>query len=292
MTYWWERLKNESDAESVIEFMRESDFLVNVSVLPVYVYIDGDYVEIPNHRVCVRKGKPLYVVKKRFRLLKDDECFKILDLFKSVYPGSKFISCGDMLNGKKSYMIMKIDKINICGDEFSEYLTVTNGFDGRNAVNCILTLVRKKDNSVLQISDDLHKRIWTMGRIDVSLKFEMVKKEIENYLSYVRDMCLRMNNTEIILNDVINPMFSLDWKKTKTVNKNLAEEKEYIREIYMKNNGKSLYDLYFAMSSYYCNYKLKRNGKLGDDIRFDFAMCGYFYKLHDYEKYLIKLLND
>jgi hypothetical protein len=69
----------------------------------------------------------------------------------------------------------------------------------------------------------------------------------------------------------------------------MAEQKEYIREIYIKNGGKSLYNLYMAISSYYCNYSPRR--KISDDLMFDFAMIGYFYELCNYTNYIIKNLT-
>ena len=80
--------------------------------------------------------------------------------------------------------------------------------------------------------------------------------------------------------------YYIDRKKSKCVNLHLAEEKEYIREIYLKNKGSTLFDLYMAMSHYYCHYKSKFEKLSNADIRFDFAMCGYFYKLQDYGNYL------
>ena len=289
--YWWERLETvPSEAKTVHDFMVEKNFLWKVVSLPCFTLIDGKYVKIDRHKVCARSDdmKPMYVVKKQYHLLNNEECFQIMDEFKKKYEESKFVSCGDILNQKKSYLTMSLKHIEICGDDFSVYLTITNGFDGRNAVNCTLSLIRNKDHSVLQICDDECKRIWTMGRVNSKFDIDHYFNEIEIYLKSVQSLCNELNEVEISLNDFIKPMFDLDWKKSKCVNLHVAEEKEYIREIYLKNNGKTLYDLYMAISCYFCNHKMLRNGKLGDDLRFDSAMCGCFYELHDYEKYIIE----
>jgi hypothetical protein len=164
------------------------------------------------------------------------------------------------------------------------------GFDGRNAVNCILTLVRNDDFSVFQMFDDSHPRIWTMGRVNSMIGFEELCKNIDSYINYAWNLADKMASVKIDLNSVINPLFDIDKKKSKSVNLHLAEEKEYIREIYLKNKGKNVFDLYMAMSHYYCHYKSKFEKLSNSDIRFDFAMCGYFYKLYDYGKYLEKFL--
>ena len=141
------------------------------------------------------------------------------------------------------------------------------------------------------MNDEQHKRIWTMGRLDTTSNFEQLYKEVEEYISYAQNLGEELNKKEIVLNDILKPLFELDWKKSKCVNLHMAEQKEYIREIYIKNGGKSLYNLYMAISSYYCNYRNFKNGKLGDDLRFDFAMIGYFYELCNYTNYIIKNLT-
>ena len=289
--YWWQKLDTlPSEKETIHDFMEEKDFLWKVVSLPCYTCVNGEYIEIDKNRVVARSDelKPMYVVKKQYKLMDNEECFQIMNLFKEKYKESKFVSCGDILNRKKSYITMMLKQVKICNEDFLVYITTTNGFDGRNAVNCTLTLMRIYDHAVFQMSDDTHKRIWTMGRKDTTSKFEQVYKELEEYIVYAQNLAEKLNKKEIVLNDVVNPLFQLDWKKSKCVNLHLAEQMEYIRQIYMKSGGKSLYHLYMAISSYYCNYHNIRVGKLYDDLRFDFAMIGYFYELNNYMDYILK----
>lgn len=292
--YWWQRLDVEpSEKDNVHDFMEEKNFLWEVLTFPCYTYVNGKYIEIDRNRVVARSDdmKPMYVVKKQYKLMNNEECFQVMNLFKEKYENSKFVSCGDILNQKKSYLTMILKKIKICDDDFLVYVTTANGFDGRNAINCTLSLLRESDHAVFQMADEQHKRIWTMGRLDTTLNFDQVYKEVEEYIKFAQDLGEELNKKEIVLNDILKPLFELDWKKSKCVNLHMAEQKEYIREIYIKNGGKSLYNLYMAISSYYCNYRNFKNGKLGDDLRFDFAMIGYFYELCNYTNYIIKNLT-
>ena len=254
--YWWQRLDVEpSEKDNVHDFMEEKNFLWKVLTLPCYTCVNGEYIEIDRNRVVARSDdmKPMYVVKKQYKLMNNEECFQVMNLFKQKYENSKFISCGDILNQKKSYLTMILKKIKICDDDFLVYMTTANGFDGRNAINCTLSLLRESDHAVFQMNDEQHKRIWTMGRLDTTSNFEQLYKEVEEYISYAQNLGEELNKKEIVLNDILKPLFELDWKKSKCVNLHMAEQKEYIREIYIKNGGKSLYNLYMAISSYYCN---------------------------------------
>lgn len=285
MKIWWKRLDEvPSEKQTVKEFLEERNFTWKILSLPCYMKIGEEYKIIPNHQISVRNDnfQPIAVVKNRYKLLNNDKCFEIADKFKQVYSQSKFISCGDIMNQKESYltMLLKTEKIN--NDDFGVWLTFTNGFDGRNAVNCTLTLIRQKDHAVFQIFDKEHPRVWTMGRTDIKSKFERIHKDVEKYIEYTKDICERMYDTDIDLNETIKPIFEIDWKRKKRVNRNLAIIKEYAREIYMKNGGKNLYDLFFALSNYYCNGKRLRVDKLGDDKRFQMAMIKYFYELNNY----------
>lgn len=292
MDIWWNRLKLVSEKESVEDFLNEQNFTWKIISQPCYMKVNDEYVIIPNHQVSVRSDnlRPISVIKNRYRLLTNDECFKIADKFKKEYPNSKFVSCGDIMNQKESYISMLLDTIIINNDEFGIFLTISNGFDGRNAVNSTITIIRLKDNAVIQFHDKEHPRIFTMGRINIELKFQMVNQGIKKYIDYIKTICQSMNE-EITLNDVAEKIFDIDWNKKKRVNKNIALIKEYTREIFMKNNGKTMYDFYFALSNYYCNGKRIRVNKLQDDKRFQMAMIKTFYELNDYGKKILAFLN-
>lgn len=294
MKIWWKRLEETpSEKETVKEFLEERNFTWKILSQPCYMKIGDEYKIIPNHQISVRSDdlRPIAVVKNRYKLLDNEKCFEIADLFKQVYNQSKFISCGDIMNQKESYLSMLLKTEIIADDEFGIWVTLTNGFDGRNAVNCTLTIIRQKDHAVFQLFDKEHPRVWTMGRIDIKSKFESIHKDIEKYVEYAKDICEKMYKTKIDLNETVNPIFEIDWKKKRRTNKNLALIKEYAREIYMKNDGKNLYDLFFALSNYYCNGKRLRVDKLGDDKRFQMAMVKYFYELNDYCEKLIKFIK-
>lgn len=293
MKMWWERLEEKpSEKNTVNEFLEERKFTWTPISQPCYQKIGDDYIIIPNHQISVRSDnlKPIAVVKTRYKLLENNKCFSIANEFKKTYPHSKFISCGDIMNDKESYLCMILKKEIICGDEFNLYLTFTNGFDGRNATNATLSLIRSKDHSVFQFSDKNHPRIWTMGRVNVLTKFSDMRNGIENYIMYARDLCENLYEKKIVLNEIVNNIFDINWKKNKKTNQNLAIIKEFTREIYLKNNGASLYDLFFALSNYYCNGKRLRINKLEDDKRFQMAMIKSFYELNNYGEKILKFL--
>ena len=122
--YWWQRLDVEpSEKDNVHDFMEEKNFLWEVLTLPCYTCVNGEYIEIDRNRVVARSDdmKPMYVVKKQYKLMNNEECFQVMNLFKQKYENSKFISCGDILNQKKSYLTMILKKIKICDDNFLVY---------------------------------------------------------------------------------------------------------------------------------------------------------------------------
>jgi len=294
MQLWWKRLQESpSETNTVKEFLEERNFTWQILSQPCYQKVGNEYKIIPNHQISVRSDnlQPIAVTKTRYKLLNNDECFSMANRFKEIYPQSKFVSCGDIMNCAESYMSMILKTVNICNDEFGVWITFTNGFDGRNATNVALSLIRVKDHSVFQFFDDEHPRIWTLGRVNVRTDFIHIHEDIELYIKYATELCERMNKIEIILNDVVSEIVEIDWKKTRRINKNLAIVKEYTREIFMKNNGKSLYDLFFAFSDYYHNYPRMRIDKLGDDKRFQLAMIKYNYELYDYHKKLLAFLK-
>jgi hypothetical protein len=54
MTYWWERISvSPSEKNNIFEFMNERGFTWEVKSVPCFALIDGKYVEVDRHRVCV-----------------------------------------------------------------------------------------------------------------------------------------------------------------------------------------------------------------------------------------------
>ena len=294
MKLWWKRLEEEpSEKRTVKEFLEERNFTWKPISQPCYQKVDDEYKVIPNHQISVRSDNlyPIAVVKDRYKLLTNEECFSMANRFLEIYPNAKFISCGDIMNFSESYLSMILKIVSICGDEFGVWLTFTNGFDGRNATNATVSLIRIKDHNVFQYFDKNHPRVWTMGRVNIKTDFIHIHEDIEMYIKYAQELCEKMKSKEIILNEVVGEIVAIAWKKTRRINKNLAFIKEYAREIYMKNNGKTLYDLFFAFADYYHNYPRMRIDKLGDDKRFQSAMIKYNYELYNYHTKMLVFLN-
>ena len=295
MKIWYERLNEiPSEKNTVMEFLEERNFTWKILSQPCYQKVGDEYKIIPNHQISVRDDdfQPIAVTKNRYKLLSNDKCFEIANEFKRIYPFSKFVSCGDIMNNKESYLSMFLNEELICDDEFGVWLTISNGFDGRNAVNATVTLVRNKDNSVFQFFEKNIPRVWTLGRMDMNRYFDRVCEGIDGYVAYAKDLCCKMNEIKISLNEVMNKLFDdINWKNNKRFNRNLAMIKECVREIYLDNKGDTEYDLFFALSNYYCNGKRIRCDKLEDDKRFQLAMIKYFYDLYKYHVKMFDTLN-
>ena len=294
MKLWWKRLQETpSEKRTVKEFLEEKEFTWKPISQPCYQKVGDEYKVIPNHQISVRSDnlKPIAVVKNRYKLLDNQKCFSIANRFLEIYPQAKFVSCGDIMNFTESYLSIILKTITICEDEFEVWLTFTNGFDGRNATNATVSLIRTNDHSVFQYFDERHPRIWTMGRVNVKTDFIHIHEDIETYILYAKDLCEKMKAKEIVLNEVVSEIVAIDWNKTRRINKNLAMVKEYAREIYLKNDGKTLYDLFFAFSNYYHNYPRMRIDKLGDDKRFQLAMIKYNYELFNYHTKMLTFLD-
>ena len=46
------------------------------------------------------------------------------------------------------------------------------------------------------------------------------------YINYAQNLGEELNKKEIVLNDILKPLFELDWKKSKCVNLHMAEQKQ------------------------------------------------------------------
>ena len=121
--------------------------------------------------------------------------------------------------------------------------------------------------------------------------YEDEQKAVNIYLDYIKNKCTIMKNKKINLNEIVNLIFEdkINKKEKKFMNLRNANIKEYFREIFIKNNGDSIYDLYMAMSSFFCNVKSNRMSKEKEDlIRYFNMVIKIHYELESFYKNFLK----
>ena len=83
----------------------------------------------------------LGIVSPKYEVLQNKEAFDFLDSM--CAQGAKFETAG-FFNKKQSanYISMSTEPLSICGDEFVDYIMISNGHDGRWGLRVVMTPIR------------------------------------------------------------------------------------------------------------------------------------------------------
>ena len=83
----------------------------------------------------------LGIVSPKYEILQNKEAFDFLDSM--CAQGAKFETAG-FFNKKESanYISMSTEPLSICGDEFVDYIMISNGHDGRWGLRVVMTPIR------------------------------------------------------------------------------------------------------------------------------------------------------
>lgn len=145
--YWEDMgitLENVSTLESALKI---SGLGFEVRKLPLF---HGDFetgyrmTQIPEFFATVRNdnNQTLGIVGKDYQILQNSDAFKFLDSLVAI-GGAKFVSAGNFKkNGAASYIQMSTEPLDILGDEFDNYILISNGFDGKAAIQVVITPIR------------------------------------------------------------------------------------------------------------------------------------------------------
>lgn len=284
MQYWY-TLFTKSECKDLNEFLQEKNFTWKVISQPCFSEINEKRINIEKYKANFRNDNFKFLGLSTKSMIQNDECFKYADNFKKDFKDSYFCYCGDSPDKRHSYLTMFLKEEIICDEKYNIYISWMNNFEGLGGQKFVITPIRQKDNSVIQIADIKHKRIMPLKT------YEDEQKAVNIYLDYIKNKCTIMKNKKINLNEIVNLIFEdkINKKEKKFMNLRNANIKEYFREIFIKNNGDSIYDLYMAMSSFFCNVKSNRMSKEKEDlIRYFNMVIKIHYELESFYKNFLK----
>lgn len=171
-----------------------------------------DGKSIPGYKANVRSsdGKVLGLVTDRYKIVQNSEAFAFTDCL--LGEGVKYETAGSLSNGKRVWMLAKMDTTKILGDDVEPYLVFTNSHDGTGAVKVALTPVRVVCQNTLTFALSTAKRTWSTRHCgDINSKMEEARNTLELAAKYMDGMAEYADKATQIT--VISPQF-LDFLTT------------------------------------------------------------------------------
>lgn len=135
------------NATSLVTALKLSGLDFEVRKLPLFhAGVQNEYAfkQVPEFFATVRTDTEttLGVVGKDYTLLQNIEAFNFLESLVGTGK-AKFETAGFFRkNGAASYIQMSTEPISILGDDFDNYILISNGFDGISAVTVVITPIR------------------------------------------------------------------------------------------------------------------------------------------------------
>ena len=163
------------------------------------LFTDGH--EIPNFFANVRSSDQsvLGVVSDRYEIIQNEEAFNFTDSL--VDEGLTYESAGSLRDGKTIYLLGRLPKTTILGEDVEPYLCFTNTFDGSGAVQCCCTPTRVVCANTLNFALNTAKRKWStrhVGDIQSKLHQAQITLGLANeYTSALSEEAERLVDTKV-----------------------------------------------------------------------------------------------
>lgn len=140
-------------------------------VEPKPIYTDSG-IQIPGYVANTRNtdNSILGIVSDKYTIVQNHEAFKFTD--ELIGEGVKYETAGSLKNGKSIFLLARLPRTNILGDDIDPFLCFNSTHDGTGAVRVCMTPVRVVCNNTLNLALNTAKRTWSckhMGRIEDKL---------------------------------------------------------------------------------------------------------------------------
>lgn len=118
-------------------------------------------IQIPGYVANTRSSdnRVLGVVTDKYKVVQNKDAFAFTDNL--IGENCRYETAGSLKNGKSVWMLARLPRTSVLGDDVDQYLCFNNTHDGTGAVKVIATNVRVVCNNTLNIALSSAKRSWS-----------------------------------------------------------------------------------------------------------------------------------
>ena len=189
------------------------------NVNPTVIY-DANGKEISGYKANMRDSDQsiLGIVSDRYQIVQNSEAFEFTDSL--LDEGVVYETAGSLRDGKQVWLLAKMPRTTILGDDVDPYLCFTNTFDGSGAVRVCATPVRVVCNNTLNLALETTKRSWSTRHIgDLAGKLHQAKETLglaQEYMKKLDEDADRLANTKLSdaeIESIVSFIFPIDYIK-------------------------------------------------------------------------------
>lgn len=189
------------------------------NVNPTVIY-DANGKEISGYKANMRDSDQsiLGIVSDRYQIVQNSEAFEFTDSL--LDEGVVYETAGSLRDGKQVWLLAKMPRTTILGDDVDPYLCFTNTFDGSGAIRVCATPIRVVCNNTLNLALETTKRSWSTRHIgDLAGKLHQAKETLglaQEYMKKLDEDADRLANTKLSdaeIESIVSFIFPIDYIK-------------------------------------------------------------------------------
>ena len=169
------------------------------------VYTEQGF-EIPGYRANIRDidNTVLGMVGDRYKVVQNTEAFDFTDAM--LGEGVKYETAGSLFNGRRIWLLARLPKTQILGDDVIPYLCFTNGHDGYHSIKVCCCNVRVVCNNTLNFALSHAPRSWSTRHVgDLASKMEEARRTLHLANAYTEELAVvadQLANTTVSEDEV------------------------------------------------------------------------------------------
>ncbi len=275
-TSTWENIGKNFITPDFSQILKNAHLNYTVETQDAFIKFNDEEIKIPNKKIAVRDDGHIYgVVSENYNIIQNVDAF---DFINYIDEDIMFIKAGETHNGLV-YIIGKLPKVNILGDEFVPHIIFQNSFNGgyslatsicplRIACQNQFNLAFKESNSTFLIR---HTR-------NADTKMKIAGDTLRNISHYMKifnekaELFASRKVTPALVEKFINYMFPERERMSERALNSLREEKNRFINAYDSDDNNNFrgtaWGLINGLTDYITHRDYKRKVEHADEKKF------------------------
>lgn len=168
------------------------------NVIQSDIFCQGTLEKIPGFKVNIRDTdqKILGVVSDKYKPVQNKEAFAFTDTL--LGNGVEYETAGSLSNGKRVWMLAKMEGRMVTDEKIDPYLVFTNAHDGTGAIRVAVTPIRVVCQNTLNLALHTARRQWSCTHMgDIEEKMEEARATLLNADHYMNHLNEEFGNLKL-----------------------------------------------------------------------------------------------
>jgi phage/plasmid-like protein (TIGR03299 family) len=227
------------------------------------VFSEGQVVQGFQATIREDTKEPLGVVRSRYHAIQHEEMFQFAEAIREADGATAtYETAGSLFNGRKAWVLLKLEDKVVLDDTYNPYLYVLNTFDGSSAFSAGVSNIRVVCNNTLTAAMSTAKRSWSVRHtVDATRRVKEAAQALQlagNYLTAFGKWANRMVKKEVSIDKVVQSLFPYPPVASVKVVRNTDVIREHISRLAkekedLQNYRGTAFGAYQAVADYLSN---------------------------------------